>query len=75
MSKRTGERRLCQDLIYDNSVGDDYFECKRPAKAWIKDRHKRTGWGGRQYLCGIHARAYDIVAKKRGPPLATRINQ
>jgi hypothetical protein len=66
-------KRECQALIYDGTTGDDYYECKRPAKAWIKDDLKRSGWGGRQYLCGIHARAHDRIASRVKRPLATRI--
>jgi hypothetical protein len=65
--------KVCQALIYDGTVNDDYFQCRRPAKAWIKDSLKRSGWGGRQYLCGIHARAHDKVAARTKRPLATRM--
>ncbi len=47
-----------------------YWPCGRPAKFWIVDEWNRTGWNGRQYLCGVHARAYNKLAPRRKKPLA-----
>ena len=47
--------------------------CNRPAKAWIPDAYNRTGWNGRQDLCGIHRAAHDKIARRLGRPLATKI--
>lgn len=67
-------KHKCQ-MTMDTKGGYDtnYFECGKPAKAWINDCFKRVGWGGKQYLCGIHARAHDRIAVRYGRQLSAPI--
>lgn len=52
---------------------ENFWLCGKPAKAWIPDQYNRSGWNGRQYLCGVHARAHDRIAKRLNRPLANKL--
>ncbi len=45
-----------------------YWLCGKPAKFWIKDSLNRSGWNGKQMLCGVHANAFNKKAKRAGTP-------
>lgn len=65
----------CQMTMSDSgksSNGVEHFwECGKPAKFWIKDQFNRTGWNGRQLLCGLHAAVYNKRASKMKKPTAS----
>ncbi len=64
----------CQMTMSDDSGWrTTSWLCDKPAKAWIPDTLGRSGWGGRQLLCGLHARAHDRVASRVGRPLSKPI--
>ena len=71
------KNHYCQMTMSFNHgrLGLAVFECGKPAKAWIKDEFKRIGWKGRQYLCGIHLRAYNKknLTRKIKRPSATPV--
>jgi hypothetical protein len=48
----------------------DYSQCWRPTKFLIPKEH---ALGRRNAVCGIHAKAYDRWAKKRGHPPSVAI--
>ena len=72
------EAKTCQMTMSDNGKGptgiENFWACEAPAVAWIVDTLKRTGWGGRQYLCRRHRRLYNVRALKSGKPPATMID-
>lgn len=65
----------CQMTMSDNgksATGVEHFWlCGKPAKFWIKDQFNRTGFNGRQLLCGTHAHHYNKKAKRLNRPEAT----
>lgn len=69
--------KTCQMTMSDGGRGptgvEKFWACGKPAKAWIPDVYNRSGWNGRQYLCGVHARAHDRIAERLGRPKATPI--
>lgn len=68
--------QTCQMTMSDDGRTNGiakYWECGKPAKAWIEDEYNRIGFNGKQYLCGLHARAHDRIAKRVGRPLSVRL--
>lgn len=67
------DKKTCQQSMGHTLYGMQTFECGKPAKAYIKDSFRRIGWGGKKYLCGVHARAHDRVAIKYNRDISTKL--
>ena len=64
------EKEKCQMTMEGFGGRNRFYLCGKPAKFWIPDKLKRTGWNGRQLLCGIHAHFHNKRAEKFKRPKA-----
>lgn len=61
--------QICQQTMDDNGSFNGvvyYWECGKPAKAWVPDPWKRKSYNHKLLLCGLHARCFDKRAARFG---------